>query len=132
MFSKLLLTLATALVATTAAYAQTVKAEIPFNFSVGKTVLPAGDYTFDTQVAPHVLRVRSADWKNAVMIQAVSVHPAIVREPGKIVFNRYGNTYFLSQVLYQGSSGRELSKSPREKEMAAAAPVKKEALLARK
>ncbi|MCC6369097.1 MAG: hypothetical protein IT165_36710 [Bryobacterales bacterium] len=129
MFTKLLFTLATALVATTA-YAQKATADIPFPFSVGKTVLPAGSYTFDTDVAPGVLRIRSHDWKNAVIVITNGVDPARNRDAAKVVFNQYGNTFFLSRVLYQGAGGRELMKSPREKEIAAATPEKREVLLA--
>ena len=37
----------------------------------------------------------------------------------KLIFNRYGNHYFLSQIWTQGdNSGRELFKSQRESELA--------------
>lgn len=124
MFTKLLLTLAAGLAVTTLANAQKLEANIPFEFSVGKSVLPPGTYQFDTSVAPGVLRVASADWKNAVMIITNAVEP---RRGGhveaKIVFNRYADTYFLAQVVKPGGSGRELLKTPREKEMAAIHPV---------
>ena len=48
--------------------------------------------------------------------------PAVASEPkteSKLIFNRYGDRYFLSQVWTAGnSSGRQLLKSDREKEMA--------------
>ncbi|MCC6390120.1 MAG: hypothetical protein IT167_05930 [Bryobacterales bacterium] len=64
------------------------------------------------------------------MIITNRVDPAKNRNAAKVVFNRYGNTFFLSRVLYQGTGGRELMKSPREKEIAAATPGKREVLLA--
>lgn len=131
MTMRLLLTLATVLIATTAAYPQTAIADIPFPFSVGKSVLPAGKYTFDTQGSQGVLRVRSEDWKSAVMILTNRVEPGR-QEVGKIVFNRYGDTYFLSRVLYPSGTGRVLWKSPREIELAAHTAAKTEALLAKK
>ncbi|MBL8220553.1 MAG: hypothetical protein JNL62_15070 [Bryobacterales bacterium] len=118
MFTKLLLTLAAGLAVTTLARAERAEANIPFEFSVGKSVLPPGTYSFDTNVAPGVLRVRSEDWKSAVMIITFGAS-ARNGEERKIVFHRYGDTYFLSKVLYSGGAGCELQKSPREKEMAA-------------
>jgi hypothetical protein len=51
----------------------------------------------------------------------VITHGAQAKEPqseSKLVFNRYGNRYFLSQVWTAGSiRGRQLPISPREKEM---------------
>lgn len=126
MFTKLLLTLAAGLAVTTLVNAETAEAKIPFEFSVGKAVLPPGTYQFDTNVAPGVLRVRSADWQKAAMIITHGVAGPKGSEERKIVFHRYGDTYFLSKVLYGGGGGRELQKTPREKEMASnhAASVK--------
>jgi len=126
MFTKLLLTLAAGLAVTTLASAEKVEANIPFEFSVGKAVLPPGTYEFDTNVAPGVLRVRSADWQKAVMIITHGVAERKGSEARKIVFHRYGETYFLSKVLYGVGIGRGLQETPREKELAAnqAASVK--------
>ncbi len=120
MFTKLLLTLAAGLAVTTLAHAQPrAQANIPFEFSVGKSVLPAGHYTFDSEVAPGVLRVRSADWKTTIVIITNGAFSRNRSEEGKIVFNRYGDSYFLSKVMYHSGGGRELQKTAREKEMAA-------------
>ncbi len=126
MFTKLLLTLAAGLAVTTLAGAEELKVNIPFEFSVGRLLLPAGTYEIDTKVAPGVLRVRSADWVNAALVITHGVVERNRSEEAKIVFNRYGDTYFLSKVMYGGGIGRELQKTPREKEMAAnhAASVK--------
>lgn len=119
MFTKLLLTLAAGLAVTTLAHAQRVEANIPFEFSVGKSVLPPGRYGFDTNIAPTVLRVSSPDWKTAVVSITNGVLTRSRSEEAKIVFHRYGDVYFLSKVMYHGGSGRELQKTAREKEMAA-------------
>lgn len=119
MFTKLILTLAAGLAVTTLASAEELKVKIPFEFSVGRSVLPAGTYEIDTKVAPGVLRVRSADWANAALVISHGVAERNRSEEAKIVFNRYGDTYFLSKVVYSDGIGREVQKTPREKEMAA-------------
>lgn len=131
MFTKLLLTLAAGLAVTTLASAQKLEANVPFEFSVGKSILPPGTYHFDTNVAPTVLRVQSADGKSAVMIITNGVAPRRGVQEARIVFNKYGESYFLAKVLQHGGSGRELQKTAREKEMAAI-HVPSEKLLAAK
>lgn len=118
MFTKLLLTLAAGLAASTLVHAEGVQANIPFSFAVGKAVMPAGTYCFDTNLAPGVLRVRSQGWEKAALaITVVSLEKR--NDTGKIVFHKYGEIYFLSQVVYPGGGGRSLPKTAREKEMAA-------------
>lgn len=132
MFSKVLLSLPIALLAATTSYAQTVKAEIPFEFSVGQKVLPAGTYTFDSSLTPGVVCVRSANRKeNAMAIANNAGNPNHSGTP-KIVFSRYGENHFLSQVVYDSGAARQLPKSHREIELLARGPAKKEVLLASK
>ncbi|MBS1826920.1 MAG: hypothetical protein JST93_16500 [Acidobacteria bacterium] len=119
MFTKLLLTLAAGLAASTLAHAEGVQANIPFAFSVGKSVMPAGTYCFDTEVAPTVLRVRSQNWEKAAMVITTTAQQRNKDEIAKIVFHKYGEVYFLSQVIYAGGAGRALPATAREKEMLA-------------
>jgi hypothetical protein len=94
-------------------------ATIPFEFVAGKTTLPAGEYKVgDVSAGSAVLLIRSVDGRSAVMIITHGTGSAS-RAEGKLVFNRYGNRYFLSQVFSPGSSmGRELPKSKLEREIA--------------
>ena len=93
--------------------------DIPFAFTAGNATLPAGEY-----------RVQKMDRNSAVLLihcwdarasALVITNAAQAKEPqteSKLVFNRYGNRYFLSQVWTSGSiRGRQLPISPREKEM---------------
>ena len=93
--------------------------DIPFAFTAGNATLPAGEY-----------RVQKLDRNSAVLLihcwdakasALVITNAAETKEPqteSKLVFNRYGNRYFLSQVWTSGSiRGRQLPISPREKEM---------------
>jgi hypothetical protein len=108
-----------------------VEANIPFPFTVGKSAAPAGQYTFDI-VSPGVLRIRSADHTANVMVLTFGVASKKNQEQATIVFNRYGDAYFLSQFHYPGRDGRALPKSTREVELATGIRPKVETLVAKK
>jgi len=101
---------------------QKITVQIPFGFHVGNSVLPSGEYTVDTDAAPGVVRVRSADAKSTVMILSMATQTSATPSTGKLVFNKYGDEYFLSQIWKAGTNrGSELRKSRREVEVAASA-----------
>jgi len=101
---------------------QTLKVQVPFGFHVGKSVLPAGGYTVYTEGPAHVLRLTSDDSKSTVMIQSNAVEKLSPPSQGMLIFNKYGDEYFLSQVWRPGNNtGRELQKTKREFEVAAIA-----------
>lgn len=113
-----------ALVATFSLSAQqTLEAKVPFGFWVGRTFMPAGVYTADHSHNGSVLLIRSADWKSSALVIANAVHaPKGFQTTGKMVFNRYGETYFLSQVWRPGyDQGRQLAPTSAERELASAA-----------
>jgi hypothetical protein len=68
-------------------------ANIPFDFKVGKAILPAGEYTVN-QVNPTsasaILNLRSVDGRVGVMVQMASVIGK-AEEGAQLIFNRYGN-----------------------------------------
>jgi hypothetical protein len=67
------------------------------------------------------------------MILTNAVQTSIEPSQGKLVFHRYGDEYFLSQIWQAGvNAGRELPKSRREIEVAANARRGTEAIMARK
>jgi len=122
------------LLAAASAFAeQPIKAQIPFPFHVGGSVLPSGSYTVDSGVARDVLRFRSADGKSSVMILSHTVQSAAIPDKPKLVFNRYGDEYFLCQVWAgDDNGGHELPKSRLEKEIASTAKHATKTLLAGK
>jgi hypothetical protein len=117
--------LALAFLATTevARAQEPVVANIPFQFTAGAMTLPAGEYRVQKESdSSSALVIRSTDGNGATMVMT---HAASINAPqakSKLVFQRYGNRYFLTQVWSAGSSlGRELPKSAKEKEQALAA-----------
>lgn len=110
------------LLATASAFAQTValKANIPFNFIVtGKTLL-AGEYTIQpVDVQGRVLSIRDSDLQSKSMVISNRCESQNASARTKLVFHRYGDRYFLSQIWRAGhNSGLELPKSTREVEVA--------------
>ncbi len=95
--------------------------DIPFDFMVGDKTFPAGMYTF-TQPPPTrgVLRIRSLDGHESVFVITQSVQESLTPpDETKLVFNRYGDVYFLAQVWTVGKiEGREFLKSSTESEVA--------------
>jgi hypothetical protein len=89
-----------------ASSSQKINAHIPFAFNVGRTSLPAGEYTI-TVLNPNsdrkVLQIRSADGKSSALIQTNELN-ANAPEQTKLVFNRYGNRYFFAQARMAGES----------------------------
>ena len=81
---------------------------IPFEFSVGNKVLPAGEYRVSSEA--EIIRIQSKDGKRniaALPIRTVGTKPA---DQVKLTFKRYGNDYKLSQVWLADGVGRELKR----------------------
>ena len=120
------------LAAATAFSQPVIKAQIPFPFYMGKTVLPSGSYTVDSRTGGTLI-FRSADGKTGALILSNTVQSRVSQVPARLVFHRYGSQYFLSQVWTGDSNmGRELPRSPIEKEVAAKTKSDTRTLLATK
>lgn len=103
------------------ASAQTVnlKADVPFNFIIRGATLPAGEYTIKGMGDGSAIAVRGASPKANTIVLSQRCTSRDAAKQSKLVFHRYGDRYFLSQVWIAGNdSGRELLKSPREMEVA--------------
>ena len=105
------------------AFAQSinVRANIPFNFNVGKDTLPAGQYEVRTiSSSSGALLINNWKAKRSEMFVTYGISTSHAQgEEGKLVFKRYGDQYFLSQIWVDSSdTGRELPISPRERELA--------------
>jgi hypothetical protein len=86
-----------------------VRAHIPFAFNVGKTTLPAGDYTI-TVLNPssdrQVLQIRSRDRRLSALVHSTETtsKDRDNADKAKLVFNRYGDTYFFAQAQMAGDA----------------------------
>ncbi len=120
------LSLSLGLVTAAAAAQETqFRVNIPFDFTVGDTHLPAGVYMASPYAASGaIILIRSLDGKSTVLANTVGVNAKGEVTP-KMVFRRYGNRYFLSQLWMEGDTARQLRKSRLETDIAirdAAAP----------
>jgi hypothetical protein len=95
-----------------------LKANIPFDFSVGNKILPAGVYTVAPTTTPGLLLIRREDGRTGALIQTQGVQARREQDKTKLVFRRYGDHYFLAQLWTAGdSNGRELWKSRTERDL---------------
>ncbi len=118
-----------------AAQTATMSVNIPFEFSAGGKIHPAGDYrvsassgttligfsSFDAQVSTQVLASRGDDNGRR-------------SDPSRLVFRRYGDRYFLAELWNAGASvARRVTPTKEETELAralAGRPVETVTLLA--
>lgn len=87
---------------------------IPFDFSAGTAHLKAGTY-FITRSTGNALKIRSTDGKKTVLVNApLTIGSRDFKGGERLVFNRYGSEYFLTQVWLTVDSGRQLFPSKAE------------------
>jgi hypothetical protein len=87
---------------------------IPFAFQTERQTLPAGMYRIDRQ-SGNLLRLAGPDRAGGFVMthDAIKAHPP---DHGTIVFDRYGDKYFLHQIWTAGNpTGLECAKSRAEK-----------------
>jgi hypothetical protein len=113
-----ILSIGIALAAAAAVHAQdkTVTANVPFSFYMGSSAMPQGSYRVAEFAHGTMVSLRSAD-----AIKSVTAHEVVGKkqaEPARLVFHRYGDSYFLAEIWTGDTAiGRELAASPREKEI---------------
>jgi hypothetical protein len=80
------------------------KATVPFNFTVNGNSLPAGTYTVGSEInSPNVITI--TDREKNIHILALTLPDANTPGSGnKLVFHRYGDQYFLSEVRCESTS----------------------------
>ena len=92
-------------------------AAVPFDFMVGNQHMAAGIY--DVTTDQNTLLIRGEENGSASFVLAFSAYAGKTQEQAKLVFKRYGDRYFLSQVWYPGTNqGRQLRISKIERELA--------------
>jgi hypothetical protein len=94
-----------------------VRLTIPFEFRAGNTVLPAGQYRIEyVRPAYGLMRIQNLHSDAIAAVFGVPVQ----KESGtsaKLVFHRYGDTYFLRQVWIPGHYGNEFAPTKAEREL---------------
>jgi hypothetical protein len=116
---------------TVSAQSVTLRAKIPFSFAVGGQTLPAGEYAVAPPSGPGAIVIRGVDHHAAVVavVHATSDRSHRLQTP-QLVFNRYGDRYFLSEVWSSGDKGSQLPMSHSERELTAHRQVPNQSVVA--
>ncbi len=81
-----------------------VKATVPFNFTVGDRTLPSGTYTIASDMTdPDLLVIRSRDQKAGALCLGWPNQDKHGSD-NTLAFRKYGNQYFLSDIRSKGTS----------------------------
>lgn len=88
-----------------------VKANIPFAFTVNNKVLPAGTYTISS-LSPNAVQVRNVNGHIAELSLVQSDEKRSTTP--MLVFQRYGNQYFLHEILAANAMNVAVPRSKRE------------------
>lgn len=93
-----------------------VEVKIPFEFSAGKTTLKPGVYTI-RRMSGNLITLRNVENKSSVILNApVNLSSTDIEATERLVFNKYGDQYFLAQIWLTVDSGRELLKEKKSQQ----------------
>jgi hypothetical protein len=79
------------------AHAQAPSFKVPFDFTVGDQVLPAGTYQVSYNAAKTAILIRSQDERFHAFTATHVADPST--NDNEVVFAKYGSQYFLHEVL---------------------------------
>ena len=92
-----------------------VEVNIPFEFSAGKTTLPAGVYSIKRMSGDNVT-LRSEDGKSSVILNApVTENSSNPNAVERIVFEKYGDKHALTQIWLTADTGRQVWTGKKER-----------------
>jgi len=94
-----------------------MRANVPFDFIVGDTTLPAGTYTIAKPSG--TLLIENVDSGESAFVMSTVVAGSRPSDETRFVFTRYAGQHFLDQVWVVGDvSGAKLVKSRAERKLA--------------
>jgi hypothetical protein len=110
---------AIAIFTVSSAYAQQVlKFDVPFQFQIGKAKLDAGKYEMRQLDNSKYLLRNAETGKSSIVVSLAQAGTNESTKSEKLVFNRYGNVYFMRQLFVKtGTAGRELGESSAERKL---------------
>jgi len=101
---------------------QRIYFDVPFDFVAAEKTFPAGEYEIGWTLENRAIVIRSADYKQALIVLTNGIEATHVESLAKVVFHRYGaSPYFLSEV-WKGDTriGSQLPMPPAERSLAKA------------
>jgi hypothetical protein len=102
-----------------------LKATVPFDFVVNQQTLPAGEYRV-YESHPGFVIFKASNGKDHAIVMANPLQASNVQTTGRLVFHRYGDVYFLSELWRSDTyTGSQFSTTRRERELASTPEVQK-------
>ncbi len=97
-----------------------LEVDIPFQFHAGNAKLPPGKYTIhlleNTDLT--VMEIISVDNSTSALFEVGRTQASSAPAKSELIFNKYGNRYFLAKVFDEGNSaGSQVLESRYEKRM---------------
>jgi hypothetical protein len=99
-----------------------IAANVPFNFMIKDRALPAGEYIFSLVQfgGADAVKIQSADGHITAFVRSAKTNAS--QAEANLVFNRYGDQYFLSQVWgLEDAVTQQLAKPRAEERLAKSA-----------
>jgi hypothetical protein len=123
-----------AVLGSTGLYAQTVVvANVPFNFTVQTVRLTSGEYRLKpTSTTSGVIEILNCKSGESIFVKAPSMLSTYKRkgtESGRIIFHRYGDRYFFSEVWTPDGLRGRANPSKQEREIQASSAGEQVALV---
>jgi hypothetical protein len=115
--AALTLSLGVALSGPTAAQAQSVTVNVPFNFSANDQKIPAGTYRVSLEAPRYLSFVNTQSTKKQYLMLVQPSWGQNTQDGGRMIFRRYGDSNYLAQVWMPGQGvGRQFIRSKSEQE----------------
>lgn len=93
-----------------------LRVTIPFDFVIGGKTLPAGDYDVRMEDSRTMMKIQHLEQSTGAFVLVHPVQGLDAQNRSKLIFRKYGNEYFLSQVWTAGrATGQELNKTSHER-----------------
>jgi hypothetical protein len=108
-----------------------LEVDIPFQFYAGNAKLPAGKYILHMldNSDLRTMEISTADGSTSALFEVEGAEANSVPPKSELIFNKYGNRYFLARVFDEGNpDGSKVPKSPYEKRVSLAATETQEHL----
>jgi hypothetical protein len=111
-----------------------LKATIPFDFIVGTTTLPAGEYTVGSDFGSAVLKIRDSHREVKASVLAITGNAPANSNESHLVFRVHGTKHYLASTWNSYmAAGRQVRETKAEREMEmATGPTTQIVLLARR
>jgi len=115
---------AAAMLGTTGLYAQTgVVANVPFNFTAASVKMPAGQYTLTPlNRTSGIIQMLNVATGQSILVNApgaLAIHEGYSEETARLIFHRYGDRYFFSEVWTPDGLRGHVAPSTLEREIRA-------------